>query len=230
MAWSQGPLSSSGRASHEPVRLVGLRTRSPGAEGQARPGSQARVLGSQLAGKQAFLHRICPLPRPASGTVTRAAVPSHWASPRPPHVGADTLQSQRSSEEKRLSPPRLNSPGAQNTRVLVEGAKRSSCWKDGCDKAQEAERRESDPRPPRLLCPAADSSVFTLVPFSRQTWPPWAKESSGCRRLRMLGWKEGSQKFLEAEGKLPPQKVRKGDPEDAPANRCLRPSTLHAFP
>lgn len=151
--------------------------------------------------------------------------------PRGHHMwAADTLQTQRSSEEKRLSPPRLNSPGAQNTRVLVEGAKRSTRWKDGCNKAQEAERRESDPRPPRLLRPAADSRVFTLVPFSRQTWPPWAKESSGCRRLRMLGWKEGSQKFLEAEGKLPPQKVRKGDPEGAPANRCLRPSTLHAFP
>lgn len=112
----------------------------------------------------------------------------------------------------------------------MEGAERPIRWKDGCDKGQEAERGEGDPRLPRLPRTAADSSVFTLFPSSRQTWPPWAKESPGCSRLRKLGWKEGSQKFPGAEGKLPPQKERKGDPEGAPADRCLRHSTVHTFP
>lgn len=85
---------------------------------------------------------------------------------------------------------------------------KSTHGKDGRDKAQEAERR-SGPRPPRLLCPAADSSVFTLVPFCRQTWRPGQKECLAVKPWD-TGLEEGSQKFLEAEGKLPPKGEGRG--------------------
>lgn len=88
------------------------------------------------------------------------------------------------------------------------------------------QRKKATPGHPGCCAPLQTAPYLLWSPSADRLGRPGQKSHLAVEAFRILDWKEGSQKFLEAEGKLPPQKEGKR-PEDAAANRCLRHSTAH---
>lgn len=112
----------------------------------------------------------------------------------------------------------------------MEGAKWSTHGKDGRDKAAGSEKQFS-PQATQAAVPRCRQLHIYSGPLLQTDLAALGKRSHLA--VEALGYwtgKKAHRSFLEAEGKSSSQKGRKGDPEDAATNRCLRHSTLQHPP
>lgn len=98
----------------------------------------------------------------------------------------ERTQTQSSSQEKQVSPSRLNSPGVKNVGVTLQGAKWDKRWEDTCDERQAATRQ------PMTSCRSRCPQLQTALGLSRQQAAPARvltdREDPGCQ-TKGVSWR-----------------------------------------